>query len=483
VDSEQERPRSARTPVTSDSRRQLALWLLCAASLMIILDGTIVTVALPSIQRQLGFSAAGLSWVVNAYLIAFGSLLLLAGRLGDLIGRKRMFLSGLAAFTVASLLCGLSAGPAMLIAARFAQGIGGAMVTAVSLGMIVTLFPEPREQAFSFVGAAGASIGLVLGGVLTETVGWHWIFFVNVPIGALAMLLAVRVLDADLGTGLRNGADWLGALLVTAGLMLGVYAIVGTSQYGWGSARTFGEAAVAVALLAAFVTRQARTHTPLLPLRLFSVRALAGANLAQLLVIAAAFGFQVVITLYMQHVLGYGAAASGLGLLPTAVVIGAVALGLSARIAARFGPRTMLLAGLGLITAGLALLTLVPVQASYPTQILPPLLIFGAGGGLCLPALASLGMSGATPADAGLASGLFNTTQQIGAALGVAVLSTLAAAQTRSQRSAGANSFTALAAGYHLAFAVGAGLGGAAIVVATALLWPSRRRAALAECC
>ena len=476
---------SVGTPVANGGRRQLALWLLCAASLMIILDGTIVTVALPSIQRQLGFSSVGLSWVVNAYLIAFGSLLLLAGRLGDLIGRKRMFLSGLAAFTLASLLCGLSAGPAMLIAARFAQGIGGAMVTAVGLGMIVTLFPEPREQAkaiaaFSFVGAAGASIGLVLGGVLTEAVGWHWIFFVNVPIGALAMLPAVRVLDPDRGTGLRNGADWLGALLVTAGLMLGVYAIVGTSQYGWGSARTLGAAALAAALLTAFVIRQATARTPLLPLRLFASRALAGANLAQLLVIAAAFGFQVMITLYMQRVLGYGAAASGLGLLPAAVVIGTVALGWSARIAARFGSRAMLLAGLGLITTGLALLTLVPVQASYPTQILPPLLIFGAGGGLGLPALASLGMSAATPADAGLASGLFNTPQQIGAALGVAVLSTLATAQTRGTREAGA---AALAAGYHLAFVTAAGLGGAAIVVATAVLWPSRRRAALAECC
>ena len=376
-------------------RRQLALWLLCAATLMIILDGTIVTVALPSIQRQLGFSTASLSWVMNAYLIAFGSLLLLAGRLGDLIGRKRMFLAGLAAFTVASLLCGLAPNPALLIAARFVQGIGGAMVSAVSLGMIVTLFPEPGEQAkaigaFSFVGAAGASVGLVLGGVLTEAVGWHWIFFVNAPIGIAAMLPAVRVLDADRGTGLRDGADWLGAFLVTAGLMLGVYALVGTSQYGWGSARTLGEALVAAVLLAAFVTRQAVARTPLLPLRLLQARALAGANLAQLLVIAAAFGFQVMITLYMQRILGYGAAASGLGLLPTAAVIGTVALGFSARIAARFGPRAMLLAGLALITAGLALLTQVPVHASYPAQLLPALLIFGAGGGLSLPALASL---------------------------------------------------------------------------------------------
>jgi EmrB/QacA subfamily drug resistance transporter len=477
---------SVSTPV--NSRRRLALWLLCAASLMIILDGTIVTVALPSIQRHLRFSAADLSWVLNAYLLAFGSLLLLAGRLGDLIGRKRMFISGLAVFTAASLLCGLSASPAMLIAARFAQGIGGAMVSAVSLGMIVTLFPEPRDQAkaigaFSFVGAAGASIGLVLGGVLTQTVGWNWIFFVNVPIGILAILPAVKVLEAEAGTGLRQGADWLGAVLVTGGLMLGVYAIVGTSQYGWGSARTLGAAAVAVVLLAAFAARQAAARTPLLPPRVLRARDLAGANLAQLLVIAAAFGFQVMITLYMQRVLGYGAAASGLGLLPTAAVIGTVALGFSARVAARFGPRAMLLAGLGLITAGLALLTQIPLHASYPAQVLPPLLIFGAGGGLCLPALASLGMSGIAASDAGLASGLFNTTQQVGAALGVAVLSTLAAARTHDVHAPAVNNAAALATGYHLAFATGAGLAGAALLVSAAVLWPSRRRSALAECC
>ena len=466
---------SVKISVTGRGRRWLAMWLLCGASLMIILDGTIVTVALPSIQRHLGFSAANLSWVMNAYLIAFGSLLLLAGRLGDLSGRKRLFLSGLAVFTAASLLCGLSTGPAMLIAARFAQGIGGAMVSAVSLGMIVTLFPEPREQAkaigaFSFVGAAGASIGLVLGGVLTQTVGWHWIFFVNVPIGALAGLLAFKVLDADRGTGLRSGADWLGASLATAGLMLGVYAIAGTTRYGWGSARTLLAAALAVALLAAFVTRQATARMPLLPLRIFSGRNVTGANLAQLLVIAAAFGFQVIITLYMQRVLGDSAATSGLGLLPTAVVIGTVSLGFSARIAARLGQRAMLLAGLLLIAAALALLARVPVHGSYPGHLLGPLVLFGAGGGLTLPALASLGMSGATQSDAGLASGLFNTTQQIGAALGVAVLSTLAAARTASMHAAGPDSASALTSGYRLAFAAGAGLAVAAVIVAATLL-------------
>jgi EmrB/QacA subfamily drug resistance transporter len=457
--------------------RQLALWLLCAASLMIILDGTIVTVALPAIQRDLRFSAAGLSWVMNAYLIAFGSLLLLAGRLGDLIGRKRMFLSGVAVFTATSLLCGLSTGPAMLTAARFAQGIGGAMVAAVSLGMIVTLFGEPRERAkaigaFSFVGAAGASIGLVLGGVLTQAVGWHWIFFVNVPIGIVVGPFAARVLDADRGTGLRGGADWLGALLVTVSLMLGVYTIVGTAQYGWGSAHTVLAATAAVALMIAFVIRQATVRTPLLPLRIFSARNVTGANLAQLLVIAAAFGFQVVVTLYMQRVLGYGAAVSGLGLLPTAAVIGTVSLGLSARIAARFGQRAMLLAGLVLIAAALALLARLPVHANYLEHLLPPLLIFGIGGGLTLPALASLGMSGATPDDAGLASGLFNTTQQMGAALGVAVLTTLAAAQTSRLHGSGISGAAALAAGYRLAFSTGTGLAVAAIIVTAAVLRP-----------
>ena len=468
---------SVTVPATGTGRRQLALWLLCAASLMIILDGTIVTVALPSIQRHLGFSAANLSWVMNAYLIAFGSLLLLAGRLGDLIGRKRLFLSGLAVFTVASLACGLSTGPAMLIAARFGQGIGGAMVSAVSLGMIVTLFPDPGEQAkaigaFSFVGAAGASIGLVLGGVLTQAVGWQAIFFVNVPIGILAGLSAVRVLDADRETGLHGNADWLGALLVTACLMLFVYAIVEMGRYGWGSARILLAAAVAGGLLAAFMTRQATARRPLLPPRSFAVRDVTGANLAQFLVIAAAFGFQVTITLYMQRVLGYGAAVSGLGLLPTAVVIGTVSLGLSARIAARFGQRAMLLAGLVLIAAALAMLTQVPVHTSYHAQLLPALLIFGAGGGLTLPALASLGMSGATESDAGLASGLFNTTQQIGAALGVAALSALAAAHTSGPRATSTVSTAALAAGYRLAFATGTGLAVAAIIVAAVVLRP-----------
>ena len=452
--------------LTSRSRR-LALTVLCAGMLMVILDGSIVTVALPAIQNDLGFSSAGLTWVVNAYLIAFGGLLLLAGRLGDLVGRKRTFIAGLAIFTSASLLCGVATDEQMLIAARFVQGIGGAVASAVSLGMIITLFPEPRERgvaigAFSFVGAAGASIGQVLGGILTQALGWHWIFFINLPIGAVAALLAARVLAADHGPGLRAGADALGALLVTAGLMTGVFAIVETSRYGWGSSRTIGFGALAVALLAAFVARQATAASPLLPLRIFRSRNVAGANLVQVLAISAMFGFQILIALYLEHALRYGPARTGLAMLPAAVLIGAVSLGASARLNARFGERRMLLTGLALLAAALGLLTRLPVDghpvpagpvlASYAVYLLPTMLLVG-GGGLVLPAMTSLGMSAARPSDAGVVSGLFNTTQQVGGALGVAVLVTLAGS-----------------GGYHLAFGIGAGLIGAAFVLAVLIL-------------
>ncbi len=462
-------------PASAPRPPGLALAILCAATLMIILDGTIATVALPSIQRDLAVPASDLTWVLNAYLIAFGGLLLLAGRLGDLIGRKRMFGCGLAVFTAASLLCGLAATPQLLIAARFAQGIGGAMVSAVSLGMIVTLYPEPPARAraigaYSFVGAAGASVGLLLGGVLTQALSWHWIFFVNVPIGAAAGLLAARILRPDRGIGLRAGADVLGAVLVTAGLMLGVYAIIETTGAGWDSARTLGPAAGALALLGAFVARQVTAATPLLPLRIFSARNLSGANVVQVLVIAAAFAFQVLATLYLQRVLGYGAAVTGLALVPVAVVIGTISLGVSARLGARFGERNVLVAGLTLIAASLAILARVPVPGSYLVHLLPPLLLFGAGGGLTLPMLATLGMSSATPSDAGVASGLFNTSQQIGAALGLAALSALAAARTSALQAAGLDPRAALAGGYRLGFGAGACLAAAAIAATLTVL-------------
>ncbi|MEU9995675.1 MFS transporter [Streptomyces sp. NPDC050848] len=465
------------TATTSRPRsRSLALGVLATGMLMTILDGSIVTVAMPAIQSDLGFTPAGLSWVVNAYLIAFGSLLLLAGRLGDLMGRRRMFLAGTGVFTAASLLAGVATSPGVLIAARFLQGVGSAMASAVSLGILVTLFTEPRERAkaiavFSFTGAAGASIGQVLGGILTDALTWNWIFFINLPIGAATLLVALRALPGDRGPGLRagGGVDLLGAPLVTAGLMTGIYAVVKIEEYGAGSAHTLGLGALSLALLAGFVLRQARTANPLMPLRIFRSRSVSGANLVQMLMVAALFSFQILVALHLQKVLGYGAAATGLAMLPAAVVIGAVSLGVSARLNARFGERAVLLTGLALLVAMLGLLTRVPVHASYVTDLLPVMLL-AAGFGLALPALTSLGMSGAKEEDAGLASGLFNTTQQIGMALGIAVLSTLAAARTESLTEAGRPAAEALTSGYHLAFGVGAGLLVAAFVVALTVL-------------
>ncbi|MFI2290029.1 MFS transporter [Streptomyces niveus] len=471
--------------------RALALGVLASGMLMIVLDGSIVTVAMPAIQDDLGFSPAGLSWVVNAYLIAFGSLLLLAGRLGDLLGRRRMFLAGTGVFTAASLLAGAATSPAVLIAARFLQGVGSAMAAAVSLGILVTLFTEPGERAraiavFSFTGAAGASIGQVVGGLLTDALSWHWIFFINLPIGLAALALAVRVLpgdratDADGGKGTGTGtgrglaarADVVGALLITAGLMLGIYTVVKVEQYGWVSAHTLGLGALAAALIGAFIARQATARTPLMPLRIFRSRGVVGANVVQMLMVAALFSFQIVLALHLQRVLGYSAAETGLAMLPAALVIGAVSLGVSARLIGRFGERNVLLTGLLLLVTLLVLLTRIPVDADYATDVLP-LMFLSAGFGLALPALTSLGMSDAGEEDAGLASGLFNTTQQIGMAVGVAVLSTLAASRSERLLADGAGRAEALTGGYHLAFGVGAGLLVTAFVVAYVVL---RRR-------
>ncbi|MEH0826674.1 MULTISPECIES: MFS transporter [unclassified Micromonospora] len=456
--------------------RRLALGVLATGALMTILDGSIVTVAMPAIQRDLRFSPAGLSWVVNAYLIAFGSLLLLAGRLGDLVGRRAMFLGGTALFTAASVLAGVAANGATLVAARFLQGVGSAAATAVSLGILVTLFPDAAERArafavFAFTGAAGAAIGQVAGGLLTDALGWHWIFLINLPIGLATIALAVRTLPADRGLGLAAGADVAGALLVTAGLVLGIYTVVTIERYGATSPHTLGLGTLAAALVAGFVVRQATARRPLMPLRLLRSRGVAVANLVQILTVAATFAFQVLVTLYLQQVLGYDATRTGLALLPAAVVIGTVSLGVSARLNARFGERAVLIAGLVLLAAMFALLARVPVDGRYLRDVLPVMLLAG-GFGLVLPALTALGMSAARAEDAGLASGLFNTTQQLGMAFGVAVLSTLAAARTADRVALGDDRATALTSGFHLAFAVGAGLVVVAVVLAYALLRP-----------
>lgn len=456
------------------STQRVALAVLSAATLMTILDGSIVTVAMPAIQDDLGFTPAGLSWTVNAYLIAFGGLLLLAGRLGDLIGRKTMFLTGTVVFTLASLLAGAATSPAVLVAARFLQGVGSAIATAVVLGILVTMFPGPRERAtaigvFSFTGAAGASIGQVLGGVLTDALNWHWIFLINGPIGVLTLVVAIKALPADRGLGWAAGADVLGAALVTAGLMLGIYTVVEVERYGWDSAHTLGLGALAAGLLAAFVLRQATARDPLLPLRIFRSRTVSGANVVQMLTLSAMFAFQIIVALYLQKVLGYNASQTGLAMLPAAVAIGGVSLFVSARLITRFGGRAVLVAGLVLLLAGMLWLTRLPVRADYVADLLP-MMVAIAGGGLVLPALTGLGMSGAAADDAGLASGLFNTSQQVAMAIGVAVLSTLAASRTTADLAAGASEAAALTSGYRLAFTVAAGLLAAALLVSLTVL-------------
>jgi len=459
-----------------DRNRWIALVVLCTGMLMIVLDMTIVNVALPSIQADLGFSQAGLAWVVNAYLIAFAGLLLLAGRLGDLAGRRNVFLAGLAVFTAASLLCGLAANREMLIGARFLQGVGGALTSAVILGMIVTMFPEPREQAkaigvFAFVASAGAAVGLLAGGILTQVLNWHWIFFVNLPVGAATAILAVRVIEQDRGAGYRAGADVPGALLITSAMMLGVFTIVDpAAQLGWLAGRTLGLGAGSLALLGAFIIRQLTAHHPLMPLRIFSSRAVTGANLVQVLGTAGMLGMFFLGSLYLRRILGYDPLQIGLAFLPVAVVMGALSVRYTDRLVMRFGARRLLCPGLGLIAAGLALFAMIPAGGAYISHILPVTLLIGTGAGLCFPALMTLAMSSATPEDAGLASGLVNTTAQIGGALGLAVLATVSASRTNALIAHGRPVAAALTDGYHLAFWIAFGLVAAAIAVAATVL-------------
>jgi EmrB/QacA subfamily drug resistance transporter len=461
----------------NDRSRWIALVVLCVGMLMIVLDQTIVNVALPSIQGDLGFSQSSLAWVVNAYLIAFGGLLLLAGRLGDLIGQRRIFLIGLGVFTAASLLCGVAQSQEVLVGARFAQGIGGALTSAVILGMIVTMFPEPREQAkaigvYSFVASAGASIGLLLGGVLTEALNWHWIFFVNLPIGVATALIAARVVHKDEGIGLGRGADIPGAVLLTAGLMLGVYTILEAGDYGWTSVETLGLGGIALALIGTFVRRQARTANPLIPLRIFRSRNVSGANIVQALMVAGLFGIFFLGSLYMERVLGYGPLEIGLAFLPVALLIGVLSLGFSARLNTRYGARATLIPGLVLLVAGLALFTGVPVDGRYVPDILPSMILLGIGAGLTFPSLMTLAMSGATQSDSGLASGLVNTSLQVGGALGLAVLATLSTTRSDNLIASGEPTASALTDGYQLAFIIAAGLVVAAVAVALTVLQP-----------
>ena len=459
----------------TETNRWLALYVLCTGVLMIVLDATVVNVALPSIKNDLDFTQSNLAWVVNAYLIAFGGLLLLAGRLGDLLGHRRVFLAGLGVFTLASLLCGAAQSQGMLIAARFIQGAGGAAASAVTLGMIVTMFPEPREQAkaigvFGFVASAGGSIGLLAGGVLTDLINWHWIFFVNVPIGLVTALLALRLVESRPGIGFGEGADAPGAVLVTGGLMLTVYTILGVEEHGWTSARTLILAAVSLGLVAAFITRQARIERPLMPLRLFRSRNVSGANIVMALLVVGMFGIFFLGALYLQLVLGYEPLEVGLAFLPGSLLMGLLSLGFTDKVNMRFGPRRVLIGGLCLLLVAILLFARTPVDGSYLTDLFPPLFIFGAGAGVAFPALMMLAMSGATPQDAGLASGLVNTTGQVGGAIGLAVLATLSTERTASLLADGKSQAAALNGGFHLAYLIGAGAAALAIIAAVTIL-------------
>ncbi len=447
----------------SVNHRAGALAVLCAMSLMIVLDSTIVAVAVPDIQRDLGFSDAGVSWVVNGYLVAFAGLLLLAGRLGDLVGAWRVFLAGLTLFTVASLLCGLAPTAGLLVAGRFLQGAGGAFAAAVVLGMIVRLFPEPEAQAramgiYSFTQAGGAAAGFVLGGVLTDAFDWPVIFLINVPIGIAVALAGRRLLPRETGPGLGHGLDVPGALLITGGLSLGVYAIVRT-----GSPEAAWTGAAAVLLVLGFLLRQRLARRPLIPLSILGRRWLLTANAAVVLVFATGMGFQFTNALFVQRVMGYDALGTGLAFLPTPVVIGLVSLFAAPTLTGRFGPRPVLIAGLTLLVAGLLLLGRMPATPSYLTDMLPALVIMGLGVGVTVPSIIMLAMAGAPPADTGMVSGLSNTAQQAGGALGLSILATIAAGRTASRPDR--PEFEALHAGYTLAFLVAAGFVLAALLI------------------
>jgi EmrB/QacA subfamily drug resistance transporter len=470
-------------PATSDGVRDRSRWIslavLCTGMLMTIVDGTIVNVALPTIQSDLGFTQASLAWVVNAYMIPFGGLLLLAGRLGDLVSRRGVFQTGLVVFTAASLVCGIAQSQWVLIAARFVQGIGGALTSAVILGMIVTMFTEPREQAkaigiYSFVMSAGGALGLLAGGVLTQTINWHWIFLVNVPIGVATVVAVPRLLPRDRGIGIDRGVDALGAVLITAGLMLGVYTIVEPAAvHGWSAQQTLLCGFGSVALLAAFVVREATARQPLAPLAIFKSRTVSGANMITALIIAGVYGMFFLGTLAMQRVLEFDALQIGLAFLPQPIVMGTIALRFSGRLTTRFGARALLLPGLGSVLIGLLLVTRLPLDAHYATDLLPSVVLIGLGLGIALPALTTLAMSDVAPEQAGLASGVLNTTIQIGGAVGVAVLATLSASRTTQLAEDGDSAAVAQIGGYHFGFLVAAGFIAAAMVVVPLL---ARRR-------
>lgn len=470
-----------------DSRqRWLALYVLCCGVLMIVLDTTIVNVALPSIRSDLQFSETSLVWVVNAYMLTFGGCLLLGGRLGDLYGHRRFFLVGLVLFTAASLACGLAPSRELLVTARALQGVGGAVVTAVALSLIMDLFPEEADRAramgiYGFVCSAGGSIGVLLGGALTE-LSWHWIFLVNLPIGVGVYVYSRRLLPAGHAKAAGTRLDLGGAFTVTAALMLAVYAIVNGNEAGWTSLPTLGLLALAGALLLAFLWIEARVPAPLMPLALFRLRNLATANVVAVLWAAAMFAWFFISALYLQLVLGYSPMQVGLAFLPADLIMAAFSLGLSAKLVLRFGLRAPLAAGLLIAALGLLLFAFAPVQGNFWIHVLPGMLLLGLGGGIAFNPVLLAAMNDVEAADSGLASGIVNTSFMMGGALGLAVLASLAAARTGNLQAAGSGIASALTGGYHLAFAVGAGFAALAGVLGGLLIRDRVTPAALPTC-
>jgi EmrB/QacA subfamily drug resistance transporter len=455
----------------SDPRaRWLALIVLCLGDLMIVLDVTIVGVALPSIREDLGFSEESLAWVVNAYLLTFGGFLLLGGRLGDLFGHRRLFLLGIGLFTLASVTCGLATTQAVLIVARAVQGLGGAVVSAVALSLMMTLFTEPAERAkamgiFGFVASGGGSLGVLLGGILTDVLNWHWIFLVNVPVGILVLLLTVKLVPRLPRMEAERRLDVAGAVTVTASLMLAVYAIVNGNEVGWTTARTLGLLAAAAVLMGVFLFIEARVRSPLMPLGLYRLRNVWVANVVGVLWAGAMFAWFFLSALYLQLVLGYSPLQVGLAFLPGNLVMGALSVGLSAKLVLRYGIKPPLGVGLSLAAAGLLLFARAPVDGNFVVDVLPPMILLGLGAGMAFNPVLLAAMSDVEPKDAGLASGLVNTSFMMGGALGLAVLASLAASRTDALLDSGESPLVALTGGYHAAFLVGAlfALGAAAL--------------------
>jgi EmrB/QacA subfamily drug resistance transporter len=459
-------------------RRWLALYVLCLGDVMIVLDSTVVNVALPSIRDDLGFSQTSLAWVVNAYLLTFGGFLLLGGRLGDLFGYRRLFLGGITLFTLASLACGLSTTQDLLVASRAVQGLGGAVVSAVALSLVMNLFTETAERAkamgiFGFVLSGGGTAGVILGGVLTDVLDWHWIFLINIPVGIAVIALSLALLPGARGQAGTGRLDVAGAVIVTTALMLAVYAIVNGNDVGWLTGRTLGLLTASAALGVVFLILEARVSAPLVPLNLFRNRNVSASNVVGILMAGGMFAWFFLSALYMQRILGYSPLEVGLAYLPGTVLWGGASLFLSNRFVMRFGIKPPLIGGLSLMTAGLLLLARAPVDGNWAVDILPSTLVLGLGAGIAFNPILLAAMSDVAPEQSGLASGVVNTSFMMGGAVGLAVLASVAASRTETLEASGDSALVALNGGYQVAFMVGAAFIVAAGAIAGALLRPA----------